>query len=695
VNLFLEVGTEELPSGEVAPAAEALGARVAAAVAELSLGGGSPRIYATPRRLAVHLPDVLERQPDRVVEVRGPSRAHAFGPDGSPTPALLGFSRAQGVAVSELVERPAPGGGSYLFALRREAGQPAAVVLPPALRSAVEGVPFRRSMRWGDGEHRFGRPVAWLVCLLGREVLPLTAFGLEAGRESFGHRFLSPGPVPLGEAGDYVPRLADAHVIADRRARRERVGEEVLAQARRANLTAELPAALWDEVTDLVEFPTGFLCVLPEAAMTLPEPVLRAVLMRHQRVFPLRQPDGRLAAAYAGVRNGDGRRLDVVVRGNERVSRARLEDALFFFRRDLEVALPDRRPLLARIDLGEGLGTALDRAERLQRIVAQVGAGADATAQRAAAMLLNDLTTEMVAEYPDLAGQMGEVYARAAGVDPGQAHLLGEAMRPRTPDDDPPDSHGAALLGAALRVEELTGGFALGRQPTGSEDPYGLRRQAVGLVRLYGAWPDLPELEAYAEAAADAFAWSPERRGEVARMVVAFVVQRLERQLVESGVAPQVAAAVCHTRRAGVATARARAEALAAFLSRPESQALLTVHRRAAHLAAAEAVPDDPPAVALPAGPERDLYQALTALAEARRDALARQDFSAHLAAVAALEPALDQFLSGVRVMDPDPEARRRRLGLLAWATALMDGTADLGRVGRADVGAEGEAAGA
>lgn len=683
MNLLLEIGTEELPAGEIRSAVNALAEAMVRQVAESGLGGGTPILYSTPRRLAVAVPNVLDRQPDRSREVRGPSRARAFGDDGKPTQALAGFCRGQGVSESDLEVRETDA-GVYVFAIRREVGQPAQMVLPDLLASCIRNLAFHRSMRWGNGEEKFSRPIAWLVALFGREVLPVEVAGITAGRESRGHRFLSPGPVPLGGPEDYGPRLRDARVIADRAERRRLVESQVRAKAADADLEPELTDDLLDEVTDLIEFPTAFLGQLPSQATSLPQAVLRSVLVGQQRLFPLRRADGALGSAFVGVRNGDVRALDTVVRGNERVARARLEDALFFYRRDLERPLAERMPSLERMEVGEGLGTMADRARRIVQVVSRLTAPEDGEVRTAASLLLADLATEMVYEYPELAGTMGEVYAEKQGVPAEVARLIGEARKPHTASDEPPEAPGAALLGAALRACELVGAFSVGRAPSGSEDPYGSRRTALGLLRLYQAHSSLPPVERLIEETCTAFAFAPERHQALTEELVEFLAARLTSLLVEDGVPANIAQAVTAVRPMKLASARDRAHALEGFLRRPEAQTLLTAYRRAAHLAS-EASGAGKPVSPPTEDEERRLHEALVEMAGRREEALENGDFTAHLKLVAGLAPALDRFLTQVLVMDPDPTVRSRRLGLLHWAVALMAGTAELGMIGRGE----------
>ncbi|MCL6595090.1 MAG: glycine--tRNA ligase subunit beta [Firmicutes bacterium] len=690
-GLLVEVGVEELPSRDVARASAALAEALAAAVRELGLGGGEARAYGTPRRLAAYVADVAERQAVEEREVRGPSAAHAYDGEGRPTPALLGFCRSQGVEPERVrvVETP---GGAYVMARVRQGGRPARDLLPERVAAVLADLPFARTMRWGEGTVRFGRPVVWLVCLLGREVVPVTFAGVAAGRESRGHRFLAPGPVPLGAAEDYEDRLRDAFVLADRAGRRAAVRRAVEAAAAAEGLEAEVDEGLLDEVTDLVELPTAFVGRFSERYLALPDAALTTPMIHHQRQFPTRRrEDGARANAFVGVRNGDTRRLDLVRAGNERVLAARLADAWFFFERDRATPLEEMRRRLATMELGGGLGSMLDRADRVEAIAAALGRWADEGErqglERAAHLVFADRASLFVGEFPELGGVMGEAYAAAAGEDPGVARALSEAVRPRDADDRLPARGPGRLLALAARAEELVAGWLAGRAPTGSEDPFGLRRAALALSRIGMAGGVPGGLERLVATAAEAFAsrFGADERAAARNGVLAFVRDRVAGLVVEAGVPPAVAQAVCAAGVDGPDGVLARARALEAALEEEGGDALLTAYRRAARLvrqAGAEAAAGEEVAQAAP-GAEAALAAAVSAAEEAAGDDLADRDPARYFRLVASLAPSLDAFFRDVMVLDPDPQVRRRRLALLVRVVRLASRGADLSLVGR------------
>lgn len=492
-DLLLEIGVEELPARFIDPAREALARRVADLLQEARLAFGEVKGYATPRRLAVWVKDVAEEQPETLVERKGPSRSVGQTPDGQFTAAARGFARSQGMEVERLELRATPQ-GEYFFAVRREAGRPAMELLPGLLEKAVTSLAFPKSMRWGDGDLRFARPIRWLVALFGEDVVPFELAGIGSGRETFGHRQLEPGPFALTRPDEYVRLLAQAGVIVDGEERKSRLIEEVKRAAGEAGGKADLEPELVDEVVNLVEYPTAFVGSFDPAYLDLPEPVIITPMRHHQRYFPVRSGDGKLLPAFIGVRNGGSRNLAAVAAGNARVLRARLDDARFYFDEDRKQPLSAYVARLQGIVFQERLGSLADKRERLVKLVRQLGEhlgekagitpGELETAARAAELAKADLATRMVSEFPELEGIIGQEYARRSGESEAVALAIGEQYRPRGAGDELPSSRAGALLSVADRFDTLAGYFAVGLQPSGSQDPYALRRQALGLLRI-------------------------------------------------------------------------------------------------------------------------------------------------------------------------------------------------------------------
>ncbi|QIA27926.1 glycine--tRNA ligase subunit beta [Thermaerobacter sp. PB12/4term] len=723
LDLLVEVGCEEIPAGDCGEARRQLAERAGTALAEAGLTYEVVRSLGTPRRLTLVVQGLSPRQEAREEWVRGPSRAAAFGPGGEPAPAALGFARSQGVEVSQLVVRQTPQ-GEYVFARKVHQGRPAAEVLAELLPAVLGGLEFRRTMRWGAGEHRFIRPVHWLVALLGEEVLPVSFAGVRAGRVSYGHRFLHPEAVELASAAEdeYRRRLAQAYVVVDPEERRQRIVEQAQAVAAAVGGEAEIDPELLDEVVDLVEYPTAFAGSFAAEMLELPRDVLVTTMKVHQRYFPVRQPgESRLMPYFIAVRNGDERHLQTVRQGNERVIRARLADARFFFQQDRQRRLADRVADLERVSFLPGLGTLLDKTRRLERLVGWLAERLDLPAPereqaaRAAHLAKADLVAALVYEFTELAGRMGRQYALLDGEPAAVAEALAEQYLPRGGDDEPlPSTRPGLLLAIADRADTLAGCFAAGLEPTGSQDPYGLRRAGVGLLRLLAGpaaqgpagrtgggagtpagtgatgsgHPSLPPLDVLLDQALAGYlppVASPavEVRfdpGEVRARLLDFLVARLRGLLAEAGYAHDVIQAVLAVDARDVPGVWARARAVAELVASPLAADVLTVHRRAANLAGrAEADAVDPALFREPE--EQALYAAVQAAAGQVEEALAARDYGAYFQAIAGLRPAVDAFLDRVLVMAEDPALRANRLALLKRVAGLAGRVAALGEL--------------
>ena len=679
MRLLLEVGVEEVPARFLPGALRQLEEHAAQLLERERLEHGQLSVLGTPRRLALEVAELAATQAGVEEWVRGPSVRAAFDQAGLPTPAAHGFARAQGVRVEELVSRE-NGGGAYLFVRRFREGQPAQRVLEGVLPELLSSLEFPRPMRWGEGSHRFVRPVRWLVALLDEAVLPFEWAGVRAGRATRGHRFWHAGPVELPRAESYRATLAAHLVLADPAERLAAVEREVVRAAREAGGRAVIPPGLLREVADLLEYPTAFGGAFPPTYLSLPREVLTTVMEEHQRFFPLEDAAGRLLPAFVAVRNGTDEDLDLVRRGNEKVLRARLADALFFYREDLKQDLERRRPALRHIMFQESLGTMEDKAERVlgltARLVRRLGLrGAEAAATRRAAFLCKaDLTTHMVYEYGELQGIMGREYARAGGEEEAVATAIFEHLLPRGAEDELPRTPAGRVVALADKLDTLAGSFRAGLVPTGSQDPYGLRRQALGLLRiLLDMEADLPLGELVQ------WAWDLQTVEETPgsrTLLDEFLRARLRGLLLEAGVASPVADAVLTADADRPDEVRRRALALQDLLERPELGDICTAFRRADSLsrdAQSAAVREE--LLNLPQ--ERELWRAVGEAATEGEDRLAAGDYAGYFAVLARLRPVVDRFFEAVLVMAEESELRRNRLALLRRVSAVFGRVAD------------------
>ncbi|MEW6524487.1 MAG: glycine--tRNA ligase subunit beta [Bacillota bacterium] len=681
-DLLLEIGVEEMPARFLGPTLTSLQERARSALQEARLAYESLRTLGTPRRLVLHVAGLMTYQSALEEEVRGPSRQAAYDPAGAPTRAALGFARSQGVPVEALQVRTTSA-GEYVYAVRRDPGRPAVEVLPAILQQVVNSLEFARPMRWGNADFRFIRPIRWLLALYGGQAVPLEVGGVASGRETYGHRTMAPGPHWTGSVQEYFRLLPSLGVVLDGNERRQRIAEQVRAMAAATGGSSLEDDELLGEVADLVEHPTAFVGSFDRRYLALPAPVLVTTLRHHQRVFPVRSAGGGLLPVFVGVRNGDQRYLDVVRAGYERVIGARLADAEFFFQQDTKIALADRLPELSRVVFMENLGTLHDktlRVRQLSRVLAAMAGVREGPAQvidRAALLCKADLITAMVRELPELQGIMGREYATRSGEDPAVAEAIYEHYLPRTADDGLPGQLPGMLVGLADRLDTLAGCFGLGIQPTGSQDPYGLRRQALGVALLL--WNSELHLD-LEQAVSRAVAGQPldlENPGAVSQSVLEFIVGRIRTLFTDAGVRQDVVDAVIAAGAREVPDAWRRSTVLAEFARKEEFEALMTGYRRVANLAG-RATGQRPDATVLKEAAERELLRALSDTARKVKGRLEARDYQGYLKLLAGLKPHIDRFLDDVLVLAEDETLRASRLALLAWTLELFSGMADL-----------------
>ncbi|MGB9885381.1 MAG: glycine--tRNA ligase subunit beta [Moorellales bacterium] len=683
-DFLLEIGVEELPAGSMEEARLELVRALEDRLREERLAFAGITGYAAPRRLAALVRELAERQEDLVQEVRGPSAAVAFDASGAPTKAALGFSRAQGVEVAELVVRE-----GYVYAAKRLPGRPATEVLAEILPELLSGLRFPKNMRWGSYGLRFIRPIRWLVALYGSEVVPFSVAGVTSGRYTYGHRFLRPGPVQVPEAGRYREVLAGAGVVVDQEERRRLVAERVRAAAAAVGGTPDLTERLLDEVTNLVEHPTAVLGAFDRQHLALPEAVLTTVMAEHQRFFPVRGPDGRLLPYFVGVRDGGTKGEEAVRIGYERVLQARLVDATFFYNEDLQQPLAARTERLTGIIFQEQLGTMHDKTLRLQYLAGWLAEALDLgeeerrQAVRAAYLAKADLTTNLVYEFPELAGLMGAHYAERQGEPAAVAQAIREHYLPRASGDRLPESPLGIILSLADRLDTLVGYWSIGVTPTGSQDPFGLRRQAYGLClilvdkELRLSWREML-LQAYGQYRA--LGRAKLSLEEVEADLGAFCRQRLANILEERGIRYDVVNAVLAAGWDWPAGAARRARALQDLIGQRAMDALITTYTRARNLAkTADAGPVRPERFRQPA--ESELFAALEKAREEVAGHLAAEDYRAALISLSRLEKPLANFFDQVLVMAEDPELRANRLALLAAIVACVAQIADLSQI--------------
>ncbi|WP_394686935.1 glycine--tRNA ligase subunit beta [uncultured Xanthomonas sp.] len=699
--LLIELGTEELPVKALPGLAQALFDGVIAGLEKrgIAVERGDAKPLSTPRRLAVLLPGVAVEQPEQRAEVLGPYLNIALDADGQPTKALQGFAAKAGIDWTAL-ERTSDAKGERFVHRAVNPGARTATLLPEILREAIAAMPIPKPMRWGDHDYGFARPVQWLVLLFGSEVVPMPLFGVEAGRDSRGHRFLHDAPVPLAQPGDYVAALQAAQVLVDPDVRRARIVAEVEQAAREAGGSARIAADNLEQVVNLVEWPSAVLCKFEPAFLAVPQEALIETMESNQKFFPVLDDGGKLTEHFIGIANIVSRDVAEVAKGYERVIRPRFADAKFFFDEDLKQGLQAMGAGLASVTYQAKLGSIADKVQRVaalaEAIAAQVGVD-PAQARRAAELSKNDLQSRMVNEFPELQGIAGRHYALAAGEPSEIALAIDEAYQPRFAGDDIALSPLGKVLAIAERLDTLAGGFAAGLKPTGNKDPFALRRNALGLARTViesGFDVDvkallstaatqameairrsalLKKLDAAAEAKREGAETAPVQHQvgavslEQVEEIFDFILDRLRGYYADKGVPATQFNAVAELKPASLYDFDRRIDAIGTFAALPEAEALAAANKRIRNILrkAEGEIPAQVDAGLLREPAERALAEAVEAAIAETDGALRQHDYVTVLNFLARLRPQVDAFFDGVMVNADDPALRRNRLALL------------------------------
>jgi glycyl-tRNA synthetase beta chain len=692
-DFLVEIGAEEMPPKSLVALGEAFRDGVAAGLDAAGLSHGAVQAWFTPRRLAVQVDKLLDRQPEQRLERRGPPVKAAFDAAGKPTRAATAFAESCGVAVDALT-RISDDKGEFLFCRTTRAGALAASLLPGIVQGALDKLPIARRMRWGDGEAEFVRPVHWVVMLHGDAVVPARILGIAAGRMTRGHRFHTKKPIALRSPGGYLAALEKGHVRADHETRRSHIRAAVIAAAEQEGGTALIDPAVLDEVTALTEWPVPLAGGFDARFLELPPEVLISTLQDHQRYFPLRGPGGALMPRFIAVANLESRDPAQVRAGNERVVRPRLADAAFFYAADRKATLQSRREALGTVTFQAQLGSLADKAGRVTALAGQIArvAGQDgAKAQRAAELAKCDLLTAMVGEFPELQGVMGRYYALHDGESDEVATALAEQYMPRFAGDVLPTTGAGLALAIADKLDTLVGIFAIGQKPTGTKDPYGLRRAALGVLRILietGIALDLRELirSALQSVTADVTRLGGKPPAEnLAGELYDYMMERLRSWYLEAGggITTEMFDAVLDTRPASPLDFDQRLRALAGFLQLPDAAGLTAANKRIANIlrkAGEHPSPRVDPGL-LSDAHERQLATEVEALRlDVERLVTARR-YSDALTRLASLRPTVDSFFDQVLVMADDLRVRANRLALLAALQRLFLHIANLSRL--------------
>ncbi len=688
-EFLVEIGTEELPPKALRRLMLAFAAELERGLDDAALTYTAVLPFASPRRLAARVQGLAAGQPERAAEHRGPPVKIAFDEAGNPTRAATGFAATHGVEVDQL-ERVETPKGAWLYFRSMERGAPSAELLPGIVQAALERLPIPRRMRWGAGEAEFVRPVHWLVMLLDETLVPARLFGVESASLTYGHRVHGPGPLQLGQASDY-PALLEARgfVLADFDARRARIEKLVREAAAASGGEAVTDDELLDEVTALVEWPQPISGAIPEEFLSLPEEVLIATLQDHQRYFPVRGNDGELLPAFIAVSNIESKRPEQVREGNERVVRPRLADAAFFYREDRKRPLAERFERLEGVLFQERLGSLADKTRRVRVLAASIAADCGArgeTTERAVLLSRCDLVTSMVGEFPELQGIMGRYYALADGEEAEVATAIEELYLPRHAGDRLPVTATGRALAIADRVDTLAGIFSIGQPPTGTRDPFGLRRAALGVLRI------IIECELEIDLRpllTEAVALCPDRAAapaDIESAVLDYMLERLRAYYLEaedSPISPEMFEAVLARRPTRPLDFHRRILAVQEFMGLDAAAALAAANKRIANIL--RKAPGQWPGASDPSlfeeEAERGLYEQLQAVAPRVATAAERGSYTTALQELAELRAPVDRFFDDVMVMCDDPQLRNNRLALLDSLHGLFTDTADISRL--------------
>ena len=675
-TLLLEIGTEEIPAHAMPNILSQLKTLAEKSLTEARIDFGDVKTLGTPRRLALLIDDVSTTQADVEEEKRGISSKIAFDADGNPTKAAIGFAKKNKVRPEDLITRD-----GYVYAVIREQGKPSAEILQTLLPKLICDLNFPNNMRWGDLDFKFIRPLRWLVALFGAEIIPFEVANVTSGRTSRGHRFLSAGDFTIATAGDYVEACAENFVIVDQDKRRDMIVKQINEVAASKGGVAEITDDLLEEVLYLVEYPTALAGVFEEKYLALPAEAVITPMRDHQRYFPVKATDGALMPLFITIRNGGKDYLDIVQHGNERVLKACLEDAQFFFNEDRKKTLAAHRDKLKTVVFQEGLGSVYEKTERLVKLVEKISSmvGVDAlNAIRAAELSKADLVTGMVTEFTELQGVMGREYAKLDGEAVEVCAAIDEHYMPRFAGDGQPKTTAGKVLSLADKIDNIVATFSRGLVPTGSQDPFALRRQALGIVNLLSGARWSLSIRAVVEEAMDLLNITDAKRDKIQRDVADFMRLRIRNVLSNSTRYDVIDAVIDDVDDVFAVTLKAAA--VEQFLKTPDATKIIQSFVRVSNLAK-KADSTDLNAELFALDAEKVLHGAFAAIKVAADELVAKKDFLGALDVLKKLSTPIDSFFDSVMDMDEDLTIRSNRLALLKSIDNLLAKIADFVKI--------------
>lgn len=680
-TLLLEIGTEEVPAHVMPGILSQLKENAAKTFEELRIEYKNIKTLGTPRRSALLVEGLAEQQADLSKENRGPAVNIAFDADGNPTKAAQGFARGQGVKPEELVTKD-----GYVYAMVHEKGGQTVDLLGETLKGLVDGLNFPNNMHWADLDYKFIRPLRWLVALYGQDVIDFEVANVKSGRTSRGHRFLSEGDFEIANAEDYVEACRKASIIVDQNERCEMIRQQIAEVAAANGGQAEVNEDLLEEVLYLVEYPTALCGKFDEKYLALPAEAVITPMRDHQRYFPVLK-DGQLLPLFITIRNGGKEHLETVQHGNERVLRARLEDAQFFFDEDRKKTLEQHGEKLKTVVFQDGLGTIYDKALRLEVLAGYIADVIGANEQdkkdavRAAKLAKADLVTGMVTEFTELQGVMGREYALLDGETKAVAQAIDEHYMPRFAGDSQPASVAGRIVSLADKIDTIVGTFSRGLIPTGSQDPFALRRQALGIVNmLKEAQYHISLSQLVAKAMELLKIADAGQQAKLQNDVADFMKLRLKNVLADAGIRYDVVDAVFVTVD-DIYGVFLRAQAVNEAVKQDMEKTIQAFVRTGNIARKAEEVQAAVEADLLAEQVEKDLCKAYEAAASKVEKEIAAQDYAGAIATLSQLAAPIDAFFDGVMVMDKDEKIKNNRLGLLKLVDNLVCQVADFSKI--------------
>ncbi len=684
-QFYLEIGCEEIPAGYIQPALEAMSADMVSYLDENRIRHAEAYITGTPRRLVLAIPEMDEHQESYSVEVMGPPRQVAFDSQGRPTKAAEGFARGQGVDMDAVKIKRTPK-GDYLYVVREESGVPTRELLGKMLPDFIARIPFPKSMRWGSLNVTFARPICWITALLGKEVVPFEYGDIKSGNQSFGHRFMSPQWITVEDFDSHRENLRKHFVILDRRERRDLIARVVEETAASVNGRILEDDELLDEVTQILEYPQPVVGQFEEKYLQLPPELLITVIKRHQRYFAVTGSKGDLLPYFVTVANTVPRDVSVVAAGNAKVVRARLEDARFYYEEDQKMRLEDRAEELKRVVFHSKLGTSWEKVERFTALArwlsAHIAPWCAQTVERGALLCKADLVSGMVGEFPELQGIMGSAYARLQGESPEVCKAIYEHYQPTRAGGPIPESLEGCLLSVADKMDTIVGCFGVGLIPSGTADPFALRRQTLGIIRIILEKPFKVSLSGLIEEALPLLKDRLTASGEeVKSNVTHFFEGRLHHYLVsQEGISPDVVDASLAIGMDDMVDAVKRTRSLGAFKARPDFDSLAAAFKRVVNIIR---TPERKPVEVglFREKQEKALHAELSNVEGVVEGCLKASDYDGALEAMAGLKGSIDDFFDSVLIMDANQNVRNNRLALLTKIHDLFGKVGDFRKI--------------